>query len=75
MVDRAQVVKLALAGVRPMIIAHRMGCHPSTVHSAIAYARRTGIKVPKFTTAGVPRAPERTGEEPPPSHRTIWPFP
>lgn len=51
---RERIVSLALARVPPREIAERLALAPEDVHSAISYARRKGVDIPRFV--GGPRA-------------------
>jgi len=46
-----KVVDLAIARVKPAEIAQRLQIAPGQVHGFIQYARRTGVEIPRFSTA------------------------
>ena len=49
-VTRKEVSDLARQGVRPGDIAKRLGIQPHTVYYHIKAARKSGVKIPHFST-------------------------
>lgn len=51
-----KIIRLAKQGIRPALIAERLGCEPAQVQGLIHYERRKGMDIPTF-----PRGPVMGG--------------
>jgi hypothetical protein len=59
--ETKDIIALAKTGLAPRDIALKVGVEPTTVHSALRYARLKGHNIPLFSTNSAPIPPEDQG--------------